>query len=364
MIAVLSAAAVVFALAVSAAVRVSARSSDVVARPLPAPPAALAPPRPPAPATVPPPPPIVVAELPTPFCWGCRHNEDAPLEFQVDLDLLAPLGDGSSNAAPWFEQFARDDSDDYRERRIEITIDGQEWKVLPGNDPLLLEAEPWIEQATMSFYPEVWEFRGFDTQFPDLLMTLDLARSWVVRGKLSDDFDSAREDFQRAIRLGRLLRQDDFTIIQDLVAIACIRLGAEAIYDLARNEGNAATMTVAALVMADKDAMRQRTARRITTLERAFRIENPDAATMTLRLNDAELDSIIELIREIPERRFLGEGLVGMHTVMHVGTPAQQQKARAVLAEFSASDDELAAEMARYFLASEFDADALLEVLK
>ena len=74
---------------------ISARASARV-------PASAAPPR----ATVRAPRPIAVDKLPTPFCWGCTQNENAPLEFQVDLDLLAPLGDGLGNAALWFSEFA------------------------------------------------------------------------------------------------------------------------------------------------------------------------------------------------------------------------------------------------------------------
>ena len=137
--------------------------------------------------SVPAPRPIRLTELSAPFCWGCSWNEDAALEFQVDLDLLAPLGDGDANAAEWFADFARgetrfeDGKPSYASRMIELTIDGDDWRVLPGDDPLLLEAEPWIDQARCSFYPEIWEVEGIDTSVPQLLMMLDLARAWTVR---------------------------------------------------------------------------------------------------------------------------------------------------------------------------------------
>ena len=139
MIAILSATGLVLVLATSLAVRVSARSGDPIARPY-----AL---RPPTPAVVPPPPPIVLAEVPTPFCWGCGWNENAPLEFQLDLDLLAPVGDGRSNAALWFERFSRDSAESvagtfntYRERRVKVTIDGKEWTGSQRRSPIQVRA--------------------------------------------------------------------------------------------------------------------------------------------------------------------------------------------------------------------------------
>jgi len=233
---------------------------------------------------------IVLAELPIPFCWGCSSNRTAPLEFQVDLDLLAPLGYGTENAAIFSSQFAiggggreTDGKAVYAKRVVEMSIDGEVWRFFPADDPLLLEAEGWVDQARCSFYPDVWELDGIETPITDLLLTLRLSRSWIARGKLESDPRRAREDFRRAIRLGRLMRQDDVTVIQDLVAIANIRLGAQALYELARREGDAATMLVTSLVLADKDAMRQQTARWITTFDRSHRSSG---------FSDDELESI------------------------------------------------------------------------
>ncbi len=311
---------------------------------------------------VPEPFPIVVSELPTPFCWGCSKNRTAPLEFQVDLDLLAPLGDGPENAAVWLSRFAiggpRHASDGrsvYSERLVAMTIDGEEWRVFPADDPLLLEAETWVDQARCSFYPDVWELAGVETPITDLLLTLHFSRSWIARGKLADDPQRAREDFRRAIRLGRLLRQDDVTIIQDLVAIANIRIGAQALYELARREGDAETMVVTALVLADKDAMRQQTARWLTTFERSFRPSG---------FSDDELESIIELLGEMTSRRFRMEGLISLQLATHMGTDEQRTRATEVLDEYTRSDDELLAEMARHFRDTNLEGDALKSLLE
>jgi hypothetical protein len=301
--------------------------------------------------------PIVLAELPTPFCWGCSSNRTAPLEFQVDLDLLAPLGDGTENAAVWFSRFAiggsrraTDGKAVYSKRLVEKTIDGDEWRVFPADDPLLLEAEGWVDQARCSFYPDVWELDGIETPITDMLLTLHLSRSWVARGKLESDPRRAREDFRRAIRLGRLLRHDDVTIIQDLVAIANIRLGAGALYELARREGDAATMLVTSLVLADKDAMRQQTARWITTFERSHRPSG---------FSDDELESIVELLGEMTTRRFQMEGVISLVLAKHLGTDEQRNRANEVLDEYSRSDDPMLAETARDFRDMNLEGDEL-----
>jgi hypothetical protein len=302
---------------------------------------------------VPPPKSIVLADLPNPYCWGCTWNQTSPLEFQVDLDLLAPLGTDGANAALWFRQFAADGvrfategRERFAARKRGITVNGDTWEVLPGDDPLLLEAEPWVDQARCRFYPEVWELRGMDTSIPDLLMMLDLARAWVVRGKLAEDPELARQDFRRAVRLGRLLRQDDVTIIQDLVAIACIRIGAEALYELAREEGDGATMVVTALVLADKDAMRLQTARWLTTFEPALQVDRSDPAGPSLRMSAAELDSIVEATRDLADRRFRIQGLIALRFVKHLGSTAQRKTAVTALAELSQDSDVLVADLA------------------
>ncbi len=170
--------------------------------------------------------------------WSVDWAKNKPLEFTVDLDAIAPLGDGPGNAALWFRQFAKHDGARLAEMTEAlarmIDDDGKIGKHLPGDDPLLLEAEPWVDQATMRFYPDVWEADGYDTPITNLLMMLHLSRSWAARGMASDDPEAAREDFRRVIRLGRLLRQEDAVLISDLVGLACIRIGLESMYDLER----------------------------------------------------------------------------------------------------------------------------------
>ena len=163
------------------------------------------------------------------------------MRFRTDLDLLAPLGTGTANAAAWFKDFAkpdgsrRADAEAAMARRVQGP--GELGEVLPGTDPLLLEAEPWCDQATMRFYPDFFPIKGYATQIPNLMLQLTFAKSWVARGMAASDPAKAMEDFRRAIRLGRLLRQEDATVIQDLVGLACIRDAALGVYELAVKEG-------------------------------------------------------------------------------------------------------------------------------
>jgi hypothetical protein len=357
--------ALVLILAGTLAVRVTARSqtepvteSTAVTKPSPEP----------APATVPAPLPLSVDDLPTPFCWGCSWNAYHPAEFQIDLDYLAPLGDGSSNAALWIRQFAKSDgsrvAEDWGARKIEREIGGRTWRILPADDPLLLEAEPWVDQARCSFYPEVWEFTGVATAIPNLLLTIDLARSWVARGMEAEDLDLAREDYRRAIRLGRLLLQDDVTIIQDLVAMACIRMGAEALYEQARREGDSTMMVATALVLADKDAMRHLAARRTTVSEGILRgLGGDPQGGWSLEVGDEEVEALADHARKVSERRYRLEALIVLRLAHHLGTATQREAAGAVLREFSEGEDAFLADAARAALEEPLtDAELAMQV--
>lgn len=314
-------------------------------------------------ATVPLPAAYELRDLPTPYCWGCSGNYNAPLDFQIDLDLLAPLGTGEGNAATWLRRFTRGQEGydtvggAYKERYEEHELGDTTWRVLPADDPVLRATEPWIDQASASFYPEVFTVEGLETEVPNLLAMLDLARSWVYRGKTAGNDEAAKDDFRRAIRLGRLLRQDDVTVIQNLVAIACIRLGTEALYEQARDEGDGATMVAASLVLADKDAMRMNTMRRIHAM--TLDSYQDESGAWKLALTDKRLEELLGSLRRVPDRTFRVEGMIALHGVKHAGTPAQREKAAKVLAELEGDPDELVAALAQRLNSQPFDPGVL-----
>jgi hypothetical protein len=302
-------------------------------------------------ASVPAPKAVALSSLEFP-CWGCPEAQKWPVAFRTDLDFLAPLGNGPANAGLFFRDFAKPGGSRYAEAAaaMDRRVDGPRelGKVLPPNDPLLLEAEPWCDQATMRYYPHFFPLQGTNTQLPNLLVPLSLAKSWVARGLADPDVARAMGDFRRAIRLGRLLRQEDATIIADLVGLACIRHGAQGVYDLARRTGDAPLALVAATILGEHAPQRLLTSERVTKVELRPYVREADGGELILSLPDSRLDAIVELAKGEPDVRFRGEGVVALSMVRALGTSAQQEKALATLNELAASKDARVAVLATW----------------
>ncbi len=328
------------------------------------------PPRPPVPrlarfagsagaARVPAPKPIALAEMKVP-CWGCSGSDKWAVTFQTDLDLLAPLGDGTANAALWLKDFARQtgaregDAAAAMKRRV----DAKEpyGKALPPNDPLLLEAEPWADQATMRFYPDVFAVEGFETRIPDLLISLTLARSWAARAASRPDSPQAYDDCRRAIRWGRLLRQEDTTLIQDLVGLNCVRLGAQALYDVARARGDQVTALAAAIVLGEHAPQRLRTAQLVTEID-VF--SDPGA-----KVDEERLGRVLGAAKSSPDRRFRAEAITQLAVARARGSKAQRGKVDLALDEIAAGKDVVLSTMARWARTAKFTPDLLDLVTK
>ncbi len=305
----------------------------------------------PAAAAVPAPHTVRVETLQVP-CWTCSDSKAWPLRFRTDLDLLAPLGTGTANAAVWFKDFTKPSGSRWAEVQAAMArrVDGpgDAGKVLPGDDPLLFEAEPRCDQATMRFYPEFFPMKGFDTPIPNLVLPLTLARSWVARGERASDPARATEDFRRAIRLGRLLRQDDVTIIQDLVGLVCINAGAQGIYDLAVKQGDTKLALVASIVLGEYTAQRLLTAERITTTDLRPYLRRSADGEVTLDVPDAKVGDIAAAASSGPDRRFRLEAILELNLVGFLGTKAQQEKAMASVNELTTSSDPIVADNARW----------------
>jgi hypothetical protein len=323
--------------------------------------------RPSAPAaTVPEPKPIDVAPLAIP-CWSCPDAGEWPLRFRTDLDLLAPLGTGPANAGVWFGAFAKPNGPRYAEavaaqaRRVEVPGVGG---VLPPDDPLLLEAEPWCDQATMRFYTDVFRLEGWQTQIPNLLLPLTFARSWIARGQQAERFDDAMADFRRVIRLGRLLRQEDVVLLNDLVGLACIRIGAEAIYDRARHDGRLDLALVAAVVAGEAPAQKLLSAARITASDTAPFVRGKAGGPRTLDLPAGHVEKLHKTATGSPDRRFRGEAIVQLQVVSWIGTAEQRAAARQALEALTHDGDPIIAATARTCLEQPaLEGDKLEELL-
>jgi hypothetical protein len=348
---VLAAAALLVVLAASLGARLIAREAPVGIASAP-------------PATVPAPNVVSIDELEIP-CWSCPTAKQWAIRFQTDLDLLAPLGTGPGNAADWFAEFARHagprrfEAAAARKRLIEGPVGvGQ---VLPPDDPLLLEAEPWCDQATMSFYPRSFAFAGHTTEITDLLLPLNLVRSWVARGLAAADSEVAMEDFRRAIRLGRLLRQEDLVVISDLVGLACIHVGTRAVYRRALADGDFETALLASAVLGEVAPQRLRTMEAITATDLADSLSDDGRGTVGLSLRPGKLERLIEVAGSGPDRRLRVEAILGLNIVRSVGSAEEREQAHEVLDVLARDADPMLAVAATWGRDQETSGDQLKE---
>jgi hypothetical protein len=301
------------------------------------------------PATVPAPRTVGIETLTVP-CWACPESQEWPLRFRTDLDLLAPLGTGPANAAVWFKDFAKPNGSRWAEAKAamerRVKGPGGVGDVLPPEDPLLLEAEPWCDQATMRYYPDIYPMKGWETQIPNLMFPLTFARSWLARGMAASDPSEAMDDFRRVIRMGRLLRQEDVTVISDLVGLACIRIGTQGIYDLAIKRGDAQTALVAAVVVGEVAPQRLVGTQRLTKTDIQPYMKKDSSGDLALELPEARLDDIVTVATGGADRRFRAEAILELGLIRALGTPAQQGKAMSVLNQLASGSDRILAETA------------------
>jgi hypothetical protein len=205
----------------------------------------------------------------------------------------------------------------------------------------------------MRFYPDILPLKGFATPIPNLLVSLTFAKSWVARGLAEPDAPTAMEDCRRAIRWGRLLRQDDVTVIQDLIGLACIRIGTQGLYDLASRRGDLPLMLASAIVIGEHGPQRLRTMELLRSDTIAFDGE--------VRIDDARLDVLVDRARSAPDRRFRGEAVLQLAIVRQEGTKAQRQRAEETLAEVAAAKDPILAALARWAQTAAFTKAELAE---
>lgn len=313
---------------------------------------------------------LSMADLPEPCPWATRivADDPVPLEFSVDLDLFAPLGAKSGNGAIWFAAFAknigdrRDEVEAAQASTVTWEYHGKARKVLPPDHPLLIEAEPWMDVAVWSFYPEVWNWQGGPTPISNLLFALQLGRSWIARGQTAEDADAATADYRRTIRLGRLLLQDDVVYIQNLIGIALVRNGVEAIYDHAQSRGDCAMTALAALALQDCTALRLELMRRFQRLlifnDFVARVGAEDGERRTeLRLPDGRFETLVETAVADPSRALRIEAVTPLWITSHLGTDTQRKIARETLTALRSDPDELVSTAATLMLDRPFIAD-------
>jgi len=229
-------------------------------------------------------------------------------------------------------------------------VDGPEWigKIFPPDESLLTEAEPWCDQASMRFYPEFFKLEGPDTRITNLLFPLNLVRSWVARGMAAEDSEPAMADFRRAIRLGRLLRQEDVVIINDLIGLACIHIGARGVYRRALADGDLELALLASAVLGEVAPQRFRTSEKTTKTDLTDSLHEDHGGGLMLQLRPGKLDVLVEAAENAPDRRFRAEAIIGLSIVRAMGSPDQQESASEVLDDLAISEDEMIAVMATW----------------
>jgi len=349
---VVFAAAVIVVLAGSLGARLIARDGSVVVPNAPD-------------AAVPAPTEFQAADLEVP-CWSCPDAKNWSLRFQTDLDLLAPLGTGAANAAEWFALFEKNvgprftEATAAMERRIERT----DWvgKTLPLDDPLLLEAERWCDQATMDFYPGIFPLDGYGTRITNLLLPLNMVRSWVARGLAAESSEAAMTDFRRAIRLGRLLRQEDVVVITDLVGLACIHLGTRGIYERALADGDLELALLASVVLGEVAPQRLGTKKHLTATDLVDSFFRDDHGEIVFRLKPGKFDAIVEAAEGAPDRRMQCEALIGLNIILNLGAPEESERAFEVLSEIAGDADRKISDGARWSLENPIAMEVLEQV--
>ncbi|MHB1046234.1 MAG: hypothetical protein ACYC4P_09485 [Thermoanaerobaculia bacterium] len=284
--------------------------------------------------------------------------------FRNDLDVLAPLGDGPGNAALWFKDFTKgfgfartDEADAAWKARVDGPADlGADLaKVLPPDHPLLREAEAWADQSTMRFHPEFFPSRGWTTPIPNLLLSLTFAKSWVARALSDPGAPTAADDCRRAIRWGRLLRQDDVTVIQDFIGLACIRIGAQGLYDLAARRGDLETMLAASVVVGEQVAQRLLTIQRLKTIS-LLPVEG-------LAVTDEKLGAMAEMAKARTDRRFRSEAILALATVRAKGMRHHRQRAQEILDSLAGEKDPVLAPVVAWARVSSFTKEELDSIL-
>lgn len=307
---------------------------------------------------------VDLADLAHPDWSPAKVRFDRRVRFGVDLDLIAPLGDGPENAALWFGDFARHDgarrdalqaASERRDRAVsDGTLDPELQRLLQGNrrvllpdDALVIEAEPWVDQATMRFYPDVWAFEGHATSIPNLLMAIQLARTWVLRGDMADDPEVAMADYRRAIRLGRLLRQEDAVIITDLVGLGCIEDGLQALYSRLLREGRTDEALVAALALGEIPSQRSVSSERFTEVT-ADRVLRRGWVGVRVDVDDDRLKRLMTVAEKGPDRRFRIEAMLTLNLVRFHGSRGQREETAALLDRLAAAAEGVEADAAAF----------------
>jgi hypothetical protein len=157
-----------------------------------------------------------------------------------------------------------------------------------------------------------------------------------------------------------LLRQEDVTIIADLVGLACVRFGADGIYRRAVAEGDLELALIASVVLGEVAPQRLMTSERITAGNLSpFGRVGPDGE-LEFNISDRRIDRLMAMITDGPDRRFGGEAFIGLSIVRNLGTGDQQARVVEFPTELRDGSKPFISEMAQWALEAPLS-DGLIE---
>jgi hypothetical protein len=259
------------------------------------------------------------------------------LAFHTDLDQLAPLGDGHDNVATWFDDFSAHGGARLTEwtaarARIKpVTVPGFTMSVLAPDDPLVREAEPWMNHAKCRFYSDEIAVQEQARKKPNLYMALTLGLSWIARGSRNRNLD----DLQRAMRLGRLLRQDDVTIDQDETALDLI---------------NTAAMAMNGLAVSNGDSKRSGQIGPVLTESSTIRLETADRLML---LNADQVPRLLGFAKTAADRRFRLAAMRRLDSISAGANTDPEPEAFDALVQLEQDPDPLVAATARWYVSAQ-----------
>jgi len=195
----------------------------------------------------------------------------------------------------------------------------------------------------MRFYPDVFRPEGlYRTKLPNLLMMMILARSWIDRGDSSEDVGAALEDYRRAVRLGRLLRQDDVYVGTDGIGLYCMRHALEPMARRLREAGEDRLADQALLALANVTAERVTHTRTNRSIDIGPYLRWSWFGSQ-LELPEEKLDEIGRMATQHPERRFRRLATDQLCVVYWIGDDDQKAGARDWMDQVAASGDPILA---------------------
>ena len=299
----------------------------------------------------------------TDVMWRAKQLDD------YLFDAIAPLGDGPANAAEWWRDFSELDGkrakelDALRLREVRREVAGSSRLYFAWDDPFVQEARATADQARLSFFPGVWPHPDFwrKSEFPGLIM-ITTSTSWMVHGLESPDPRVAREDFRRMIRLGRLMLQDDASVLQHGIGMRILRDGLEALYDRARRDGDRPEQMLVALAILDRVQVAEWERGRFGQIELPGHVDLSDPSAR-LSISEDVMDTIEAAYSHSTARRWKLDALRALQVAMARGDAASASRAATLLRSAAESGDPMVASVARRALAGEGVEQAELDEL-